>query len=95
MNVFSLDVSILYLINAEKIAEVNSFDRMRINQAIAQAIKHDERLERLRNIFQFHSDSRNSAQQFFFKLYEDDSEMLRSSSIDSTRSLEQVANQAE
>ena len=30
----SLDVSILYLINAGRIAEVNSFDRTQIDQAI-------------------------------------------------------------
>ena len=73
---FSLGVSLLYLANAGRIAEVNSSDRMQINQAIIQAMRHGERLRELSDMLQFDPEKRASAQQFLLKLVRDDPEAL-------------------
>ena len=76
MDVFSLGVSILYLANAEKMAEISSSDRWKINEAIIRAIEDGKPLDKLEGMLRFDPDRRDSAQQFMLKMVPGDTEAL-------------------
>ena len=80
---FSLGVSILYIANAGKIAEVNPSDRVQIDQAIVWATQDGGGFQLLRDVLQFDPANRFSAQQFLLKLLPGDREALNLPALDS------------
>ncbi|KAL8783878.1 MAG: hypothetical protein Q9195_009255, partial [Heterodermia aff. obscurata] len=78
MDVFSLGVSILYLVNAGRIAEVNPSDRMQVERAIFHAMRDGGGLEAYRDMLEFELEKRYSAQQYLLKLVPGDPEALDS-----------------
>lgn len=83
MDVFSLGVSILYLANAGRIAEVTPSDRMQIQRAIILAMEDGERFVELRDMLFFEPENRASAQQILLKWVKDDPEAMASLPIES------------
>ena len=83
MDVFSLGVSILYLGNAGRIAEVTPSDRMQIQRAIILAMEDGERFVELRDMLCFEPENRVSAQQCLLKWVKDDPEAMASPPFES------------